>query len=187
MNMKTRRSFLSLVAAAFAVRPEDLDKHIALVSQPPVAVRKKPGHNPLIPNWWEHWTIADTVAVEPGAGGVSEILFSAPIPKNMVIESIRWITEAEISCDNLLSLLADLECRLTVDGRPLFAAALGSLGCAPPSFQGGPPDQANNTNRAPFYPRIAPREDLRLEVVGRPSVDRITRVMFALDGTLAIS
>lgn len=185
--MKTRRSFLSLVAAAFAVRPEDLGKHIALVSQPPAASRKEPGHNPLIPNWWQHWTITDTVDVAPGAGGVSEILFSAPIPKNMVIESMRWITEAETSCDNLLSLLADLDCRLTVDGQPLFTAALGSLAWAPPSFQGGPPDRANNTSRAAFYPTIAPREDLRLEVVGRPSVDRITRVMFALDGTLAIS
>jgi hypothetical protein len=183
--MTSRRSFLSLVAAAFAVKPEDLGKHLDILREPQRAAAKPtPRPNAIIPNWWQQWMVCDTVDVQPGAGDVSEILFSAPIPAKMLVQSLRWITEADISLANLESIINGLECRLSVDGRPLFAAPISALGWQLPTLikRGGAAGL-----EAPFFPAISPREDLRLEVTGRPAVDRVTRVMFALDGTLEIS
>lgn len=178
--MTTRRSFLELIAGAFAIRPGDVATAIEIMREPRPPAPPPRGKNPIIPNWWQRWTIADTVDVQPGGAEVSEILFSAPIPHHMIVESLRWITEPEISLANLTAILDKLECRLSVDGRPLFAAPMHLLGRV------GAPSALYEPNNTPFYPAIAPREDLRLEVIGAPAVDKLTRVMFALDGTVKI-
>jgi len=176
----SRRSFLAMLAAALAVKPEQL-------VQPPLphfadAIASMRTRNPIIEGWadsWlQDWSIWDTVMLQPGKE-TREILFTGPSPTNFAIRSIGWSGLGDIPVAEAARILDAFECQLVIGGKTYFAAPLALM--APNAF--------SSAAWQPIAPQIAiaPQSDFRLEIAG-DALDLAAErgLRFYLQGVLAL-
>lgn len=168
----TRRSFLSMIASALVVKPESL----ILPPNP-----KQPSNVP-----WSgihggesllQWTIWDTLFVPPDTG-VSDVLFSRPIPSQFAITRLACGFMDDDSVSDLTALFDNLRFQLLADGK-VYGSGPVSMLCGVLGIGGA--SRAGTM----IHPPIAPRGDFQLQVMCDPvHVSKVLGVQFVLDGLI---
>lgn len=171
-HMTTRRSFLALLAAALAVKPETLTAPLAHKQNVDAPL------NSIIEGWADslHWVISDDLVIAPGCA-INESLFASPIPANFAIHSLGWGAQPSILLADFRQILDLVACQLTLDGRAMAAGPLWWF-----SEQRG-----LSSGSARILPALMPTGDFKLDVAGDPlTLSAPTKLTFWLDGVITM-
>lgn len=167
----SRRGFLAAIAAALAMKPEQLtgppiprfaELYTAPVSSRPRSLLFRP------------WRIIDTVDVWPGRETFAQ-LFVGPSPSNFLIRGVGWYVPPAVPSADLAAILDQLEMRLLVDSKTYLAAPLHVFGAFGGGLQVLVPEIA-----------IASSGNFCLEVAGDACpLAAPTPILFHMEGVLA--
>jgi hypothetical protein len=161
-----RRSFLALMSAALTVKPAEL-----VAAKPRVSVDAA---NPVQANWWRHWTVWDTISIEPNQLTDTSSFFP-PLPSNFLIESIHFAVHEKCAYDDLTKVFDAALVRVHSDGALFVEAPLSSFV--------GPDGLMTAGERRLIHPLLRPRDNFRvaLNAAALPLANPC-RVTIALDG-----